>query len=60
MRYSRERFWVVVAAESGIPVTVEGFRSRTQADELAIKLRKDANPENDEVQIFEIAISKGA
>lgn len=57
MRDSRERFWVVVAAESGIPVTVEGFRSRTQADELAIKLRKDANPEDDEVQIFELSMN---
>jgi hypothetical protein len=59
MKYSREMLWIVVAVESGIPVVVKGFRSKDRADELALKLRKDSNPEDDEVAIFRIGISHG-
>lgn len=59
MRYSRERVWVVVAVESGIPVAVKGFRRKECAHVLAHKVRKEANPQDDEVAIFEIHIPRG-
>lgn len=59
MKHSREKLWVVVAVESGIPVIVEGFRSKDQAHKLASRLRRDSNPEEDEVAVFQIGVSHG-
>lgn len=56
MRHSLDKAWVVVAVESGIPVAVKGFRYEERACVLARKLSKEANPQDDEVAIFEIHI----
>lgn len=58
MKPSFERVWIVVAVERGIPVLVRGFRGKSKADVLAAKLRRDSNPENDEVQVFEVPIRR--
>ncbi len=54
MRHSPEKIWIVVAVESGIPVIVRSFRNRDQANKLAVQLRRDSNPEDDEIAVFEL------
>jgi hypothetical protein len=44
--------WVVVKVHSGIPVCAEIFKDEAKAWELKNKLRKDMNPEYDEVDVF--------
>ena len=49
---SNSSFWVVVKVHSGIPVCAEVFKEEAKAWELEKQLRKDMNPEYDEVGVF--------
>jgi len=49
--------WVVVKVAAGIPVSVDGFKSRGAAQKHERKLRKEMHPENDETGVFPLAIS---
>ena len=49
---SKSSFWVVVQVHSGIHVCAEIFKDEDKAWELENKLRKDMNPEYDEVDVF--------
>ena len=44
--------WVVVKVHSGIPVCAKIFKDESKAWELERQLRKDMNPEYDEVEVF--------
>ena len=44
--------WVVVKVHSGIPVCAEIFKDESKVWELEKQLRKDMNPEYDEVDVF--------
>jgi len=49
--------WVVVMVAAGIPVSVDGFKSRGAAQKHERKLRKEMHPENDETGVFPLAVS---
>ncbi len=49
---SKSDLWVVVKVHSGIPVCVEIFKDENKAWELERQIRKDVNPEYDEVDVF--------
>jgi len=42
----------VVKVHSGIPVCAESFKDEDKAWELERQIRKDINPEYDEVEVF--------
>ncbi len=50
--------WVVVLVESGIPVLVEAYSDEKKADVREQFLRKDINPDYDEVGLFKIKIDE--
>jgi len=49
--------WVVVEVAAGIPVSVNGFKSRKAAQKHERKLRKEMHPENDETGVFPLVVS---
>jgi len=49
--------WVVVEVAAGIPVSVDGFKSRKAAQKHEQKLRKEMHPENDETGVFPLVVS---
>lgn len=48
----KSSLWVVVKVHSGIPVCAEIFKDEDKAWELENRLKKDTNPEYDEVDVF--------
>ena len=48
----KSSLWVVVKVHSGIPICAEIFTNESKALELEKQLRKDINPEYDEVGVF--------
>lgn len=52
----KHSIWVVVEVASGIPVAVEAYSDLNAAKARESQLRKNINPENDEVGIFEVTI----
>ncbi|RMG27910.1 MAG: hypothetical protein D6732_19690 [Methanobacteriota archaeon] len=48
--------WVLVKVERGIPVFVEAFWNREEAEVRDKYLRSHMNSENDETGIFEISL----
>lgn len=55
-RKQPEAIWVVVLVKSGIPTMVEAYRDKKTARARETSLRKDINPDNDEVSLFEVKI----
>ncbi len=53
-----EIIWVVVSVASGVPVLVEAYRNKRKALARQRTLRKDINPDYDEVGAFEVEIGK--
>ena len=49
---SNSKLWIVVRVHSGIPVFAEIFKEESKAWEMEKQLRKEINPEYDEVGVF--------
>lgn len=45
-----------MVVESGVPVIVRGCRNKNQASALAVELKRDSNPEDDEIGVFELHV----
>jgi len=58
--FEKDTVWIVVLVQSGIPVLAEVFPNRRAAQKRERELRREINPENDEVGVFssEIVCSK--
>lgn len=48
--------WVVVNVASGIPVSVDGFKTREEAQEHERKLRNEMRPDYDETGVFPLVV----
>ena len=48
--------YVVVEVMAGIPVSVEGYRDYAKAKNREAQLRKNINPEKDEIGLFGLKI----
>ncbi len=48
------KMWVVVHIWRGIPVLVEGFYAERVAHRRARQLRRDINPDEEDVAVFEV------
>ncbi|MBD3286716.1 hypothetical protein GF359_08930 [candidate division WOR-3 bacterium] len=57
MSHRTDVVWVVVEVQSGLPVVVEAYRNKSDAQIREGFLRADINPNNDETDIFEVQIS---
>jgi hypothetical protein len=55
-RKQSEAIWVVVLVESGVPTLVEAYRDQKTAKLREKALRKESNPDYDEVGVFEVEI----
>lgn len=57
MSYRTDVVWVVVEVQSGLPVVVEAYRNKKDAQIREEMLRSKINPNNDETDIFEVQVS---
>ncbi len=55
-RNDSKPIWVVVKVESGIPTLVEAYRDKRTAKVRERSLRRDTNPDYDEVGAFQVRI----
>jgi len=53
---SSKHLWILVYVYGGIPVTVEAYSRKKDAEKRERYYRKEMNPENDETGIFCVAM----
>jgi len=53
---ANKSLWILVYVQSGIPVIVEAYLRKEDAEKRERYYRKDINPDNDETGIFQITI----
>ncbi len=57
MTRGNQKIWVVVGVWRGLLSTVKGFQNKDEADKFALRLGGKYKPIEDEVGVFELAIS---
>jgi hypothetical protein len=57
MIHRNQKIWVVVGVWRGLLSTVRAFQNEEEADKCALRLKKQYKPIEDEVGVFEVAIS---
>ena len=54
MKQNHDHLWIVVEVESGIAVDAKAYRTRAAAMRRKSGRRNALNPEDDDIQIFEV------
>jgi len=58
-RKKSEVIFVVIWIHSGVPYEVRAYRDEKKAERRARFLKRDINPDYDEVGVFEVQVAQG-
>jgi hypothetical protein len=58
MKQNRDNLWIVVEVESGIAVDTKAYRTEAAAVRRTSGRRKALNPDDDDIQIFEVRLPR--
>jgi hypothetical protein len=58
MKQNHDNLWIVVEVESGIAVDAKAYRTEAAAVRRKSGRRNALNPEDDDIQIFEVRLRR--